>query len=141
MKYTSQKTAFARRAPLGFTLIELMIVLAVGAILTSIAIPYYRNHVTKNNRAAAESFMLNLANKQEQYRLDARTFATSLAALGVAAYPPGVQQNYTVTITNATSTTYTITGAPIGSQLAGDTLCGTVTLDQTGAKTPASNCW
>ena len=141
MKYTSPKTASSCRAPLGFTLIELMIVVAIAAILTSIAIPYYRNHVTKNNRAAAESFMLNLANKQEQYRLDARTFAISLAALGVTSYPPNVQQNYTVTITNATNTTYTITGTPIGSQLTGDTLCGTLTLDQTGAKTPASNCW
>lgn len=140
------KTAgtFQRRSR-GFTLIELMVVVAIVAILALVAIPSYRSYIVKANRSAAESYIMSVANKQEQYRLDTRAYATTLAALGTSA-PTEVSTNYSVTIPTATATAYTITATPTGTQLASDTLCGAVSIDQTGNKsiggtgTPSA-CW
>lgn len=131
----------------GFTLIELMIVVAIIGILAAIAVPAYQQHVIKSNRAAAESFMLQIANREEQYILDARSYTATLGTggLGLTA-PDSVSKFYTITITLPAAASYTITATPINAQLTGDTKCGTLTLDQTGAKGKSgtgavSECW
>ncbi|MBI5658212.1 MAG: prepilin-type N-terminal cleavage/methylation domain-containing protein [Nitrosomonadales bacterium] len=129
----------------GFTLVELMIVVAIVGILAMIAVPSYRQYVVKANRAAAESYIMSLTNRQEQYVLDARTYATK-AQLGIATDPADVSKNYTVTFGNVTATTYTITAAPTGGQLADDTRCGSVSIDQAGTKGETgtgtvAECW
>ncbi|TXT23417.1 MAG: type IV pilus assembly protein PilE [Gallionellaceae bacterium] len=148
------------KTPNGFTLIELMIVVAIVGILALVAVPSYRQHVVKSNRAAAEGFILGVANKQEQYMLDARTYAGVAADPGDTTglvnrpneTPPGlgmtvpadVVRNYNILI-GAVSTTppgYKITAVPIGSQLADDTQCGAVSIDQAGTKLPTTpGCW
>lgn len=117
----------------GFTLIELMIVVIIAGILAAIAYPSYSQYVTKSKRSAAESFMLTVANKQEQYMLDARSYATTLSALGLTT-PTDVAANYSIALSGVTSTTYTITATPSGTQQANDTKCANLTLNQTGAK-------
>src|SRR3989442_9964736 len=71
----------------GFTLIELMVTVAIVAILAAIAYPSYTQYIVRANRSAAQSFILSLANKQEQYILDLRQYATTLAPLGYAGTP------------------------------------------------------
>lgn len=139
------KTACGARARSGgFTLIELIIVAVIVGILAAVAIPSYRTHILKANRAAAESFIMNVANKQEQYMLDARSYATTLAALGMTT-PTEVAQNYgnpVITVSAGPPPGYTIRATPQGAQ-AGDP-CGYVQIDQTGAKTAAggtASCW
>lgn len=135
----------------GFTLIELMIVVAIVTILAAIGYPSYTSYVIKSNRSAAEGFMLTVSNKQEQYMLDARVYANdpgALTTLGLTT-PAEVSRNYTITVAAnnaATPPSYTITAAPTGAQLANDTKCATLTLDQTGSKGisgtgPATACW
>lgn len=120
----------------GFTLIELMIVVALVAVIAAFAIPSYRQHAMKSNRAAAEAFMQQVANRQEQYVLNARTYATSLAALNLT-QPANLQGKYNVSITptttNPSNTYYTITAVPTGGQV-NDKVCGVIALDQTGNK-------
>lgn len=134
----------------GFTLIELMITVAIIGILSAIAYPSYTQYVVKSNRAAAQGFMMTVASKQEQYMLDARAYAADMATLGFPAssIPTEVSKNYNITVGNITATppSYTVKATPIGSQLSRDTKCGALTLDQAGTKGEGgsgtvADCW
>lgn len=126
----------------GFTVVELLIVLAVIGILTAVAFPSYQNHVRKAARASAQATMMQIADREAQYLLDARNYAvtsTALTTLNVT-LPTDVASKYTITVTAAdgsntasTPPTYTITATPIsgGPQVAD----GTLKLTHTGAKT------
>jgi type IV pilus assembly protein PilE len=125
----------------GFSLIELMIVVVVVGIIAAVAIPQYSQYVVRGNRAAAQSFMLDVSNREKQYLLDARSYVDSLATLGMTP-PVDVSRNYTITISAPAGTppTYTITATPVaGSKQEND---GNLTLDDTGAKTHgAATTW
>ena len=133
----------------GFTLIEVMIVVAILAGIAAVAYPSYRSYVIRANRSAAQSFMLEVAARQERYLLDARTYAADMTALGMTV-PTNVSANYTIATNGAAGPppTYTVTATPIGKQLADDTECGTLTINQANTKTIGSgatgtvaSCW
>ncbi|GEM_PF-515211 len=125
----------------GFTLIELMIVIAVIGILSAIAYPSYQSYVRKGNRSEAQQFMLDISNKQEQYVLDSRTYTATLASGGLNAS----RQNWTcvtttcsnsyysiaVTLTAGPPQIYAITATAAGAQIAD----GNLTLTSAGVKT------
>ena len=120
----------------GFTLTELMIAVAVVAILTGIAYPSYMAQMAKSRRSAAESTLMDIAQRQQQYLLDARSYAGSVATLNVT-LPGTVTPFYTITIATAAGLppTFMATATPIaGTVQASDY---TLTIDNTGAKTPA----
>jgi type IV pilus assembly protein PilE len=128
-------------------LIELMITVAIIAVLAAIGYPSYTRYIARANRSAAESFMLEVTSRQERYLLDARQYAADLATLGMTV-PDTVSPNYGVTITNVTAAPpgYTVQAAPIGAQANNDANCGTLTISGTGAKAASgsggvANCW
>jgi type IV pilus assembly protein PilE len=135
------------RSAWGFTVVELLITLAVIGILAAVALPSYTRYAVRANRSAAESFMLEVSSRQERYLVDARAYAPDLATLGMTA-PDTVSPNYNVTIINVTATPpgYTVQAVPIGSQLAKDTDCGTLTITGGGVKAATGTsgsviCW
>ena len=75
----------------GFTLIELMITVAILGIIVAVAFPSYQQHIVKGNRAAAQAFMMEVVDRQKQYLLDARAYAPDLATLKVTA-PANIDQ-------------------------------------------------
>jgi type IV pilus assembly protein PilE len=131
----------------GFTLIEMMIVVAIVAILATVAYPSYSTYIVRAKRSAAQTTLMTLVNRQQQYQLDARQYATTLAPLGTV--PSDVAANYSVTLAadnTPTPPTYTLTATPTGNQQAADTKCGTLSIDQTGAKSisgtgTVATCW
>lgn len=119
----------------GFSLIELMIAVVIVGILAAVAFPSYQNYVVKSNRAAAQAFMVDVANREKQYLLDARSYAPDLATLGMTA-PADVSKHYTsITIAvSATPPAFTITATPTSSQQTAD---GALTLTSDGTKGPS----
>ena len=65
----------------GFTLVELMIVVVIVAILASVASPSYQSYMRKGHRGAAQAFMMEVAQRQQSYLINSRSYATSLTAL------------------------------------------------------------
>lgn len=130
----------ARRpaASRGFSLIELMIAVVIVGILAAVGYPSYQNHVIKANRAAAQQFMLEIANKQEQYMLDARSYTATIGTGGLGLTQPTEttsRYDFAVDIATCTPTPcYTITATPKNAQ-ASD---GNLTLNNLGTKSPSS---
>lgn len=140
MPYTRQR---------GFTLMELMIAVAIVGILTAIAYPSYQEHVRKTKRADAQGALTAAASALERYRVR-NNFSYVGATVGAAGVftnrvpVDGGGSYYTLSLNVVDASTYTLTATPTNS-MAGD---GAMTLNQSGAKTwtdPAlgssKSCW
>lgn len=130
----------------GFTLIELMVTMVVVAILASVAWPSYQSYLQRSRRADAQSLMLSIVNKEQQYLLDARQYTDVLGAGGLAISLQGWDctlnssktcansfYDITVTLNAGPPPSFTVTGTPkAASTQNGD---GTMTFVSTGGKT------
>jgi len=130
----------------GLTLVELLISMVIVAVLAAVALPTYQGQLRKGNRAAAQALLVNIANRQAQYMLDARNYAVGPAALvALNVVPPTeVAAYYTLAIENASGGTtpstppsFTVKATPIaGTRQQAD---GALMLTHDGSKTRGSN--
>ncbi|HCR34579.1 MAG TPA: type IV pilin [Stenotrophomonas sp.] len=137
MKNTSLSRAFG-----GFTLIELMITVAVVAILAAIAIPSYSEYVLRSRRAQAKADLVEVAQQLERFHTVQNTYAGM--TLPFTQSPRDGTSRYTISLSgNATASTFTLQAVPGTGQ--DKDKCGTLTLDQAGRKTPnaatVAGCW
>ncbi len=139
----------------GFTLIELIITVAILAILTTIAVTTYQTSVRKSRRTDAKSALLDIAGREERYLSTNGTYTADPTQLG---YPAGLpiavgSGYYTVNVAvtapaAGAAPTYALTATPVGPQVA-DTGCASFTVTQTGQRTATTSagadatadCW
>ena len=145
-----------RKHQRGVTLLELMVVVANITIIASIGYPSYMNHITRANRTAAKSFLLQVADRQEQFFANNKRYADDLTDLGYGANGFMIDDQgamtaagagdriYRVQINAVTPVTYTIAAVPQLRQAGHDTQCLSLTLTnagQRGQTGPSTECW
>jgi type IV pilus assembly protein PilE len=118
-----------KRTTAGFTIIELMIVVAIVAILVAIAIPSFQEYMRRARRAEAISGLQQMQLAQEKWRTNNPTYGTG-ANIGLPESP-----YYTFSVSGNTATNYTLTATRAGAQTS-DSTCGNYSITQT-ARTPA----
>jgi type IV pilus assembly protein PilE len=130
------------RAARGFTLVEIMIVVAIVGILASIAYPAYVDHVRRAARSDAKAVLMETAQFMERYFTTNNTYLGAALLSGVSpkgASGSGVKYNISFSA-GPSAAGFTLQAAPTGVQ-SGDS-CGTLTLSNTGAQTPSTaGCW
>ena len=141
-----ERTPLRRRVG-GFTLLELMITVAIVAILAGIAYPSYVNSITKSKRRAAEACLSNFATYMERYYTTNLSYVNATLPALDCASAANTGQNYTYGFAGAvTVSTYTLQATPTGAQASNDSACGGLTLDQTSGRgvlgsSTVAECW
>ena len=122
----------------GFTLIELMIVVAIVGILSSIAYSSYQSSVVKSRRQAAQGCLVELAQYMERFYTSNMSYAS--ATLPTQQCQTDLSGHYTFDLAVQTASTYTVRATAEGTQLAADGSCSPLTVTQAGVHAP-NGCW
>ncbi len=139
-----------RRRQRGFTLMEIMIVVAIVGILASVAFPAYKAYVDRAKRSEGKAFLMEIAARQERYYFDNNSYASDAKNLGYAtSAPQSDQSHYALTNpiaagdTSSITTSYTLKITTVSPWV--DNTCGTfLTLDSKsaqGSQTGDAICW
>ncbi|MHC1480450.1 type IV pilin protein [Frateuria aurantia] len=130
----------------GFTLIELMVVVAIVAILAAIAIPSYSRYMQRARRSDGQQILLQIAGAEERYYSSYSTYST-LSNAGFTTSPLySASGYYQVTLPAQNSSSYTVTATPVSTGPQASDGCGALSISSTGAKTAAGTttngtCW
>lgn len=125
-----------RNTSRGFTLVELLVTVAIVGILAAIAYPSYAAYLVRSNRSAAQAHLMDVAQAETQYMADTRTYASTLTDLKITT-PAKVGALYDISIEVAevgSPPAFTITATPkTGSTQESD---GELSINSAGERTP-----
>jgi type IV pilus assembly protein PilE len=138
---------FIRRSR-GFTLIELMIVIAIVGILAAVALPSYTEYIKRGDRASARAALLEAQQFMERYYAANSRYSTAADGTGAPDLPARLQSipsdnpKYGISVSAVTVNSYTLTATPTTEDK-----CGNLTLTNTGVKGRSASaptiqeCW
>lgn len=134
-----------RKSHTGFTLIELMVAVAVVGILASLAYPAYMEQVARARRADAQTVLMEGAQAMQRYYSAHNTYASATLPAGVQVVPKfadASHKTYSVAVTSADAAGFTLTATPVRT----DARCGNLTLTGAGVKGKSgsgalTDCW
>jgi len=150
-RYNGNNNSNMARSTWGFTLIELMIAVAVIAILAAVAIPAYQDSMIKSRRSDGMATLSSAVSRMEQYFMDNKSYTSDMTQLGYAADPAiSTDSYYQVDVAAATATCpitscFKLEATPRGAQ-AGDTGCAVLSLTSDGTRDASGTsgvtlCW
>jgi type IV pilus assembly protein PilE len=127
----------------GFTLIELMITVAIVAVLAAIAYPSYMDYVRKGKRAMAQAALMEIVSKEQTYLLDRRVYTNDVTLLNYS-LPAEIANDYDITFPGfnaaAIPPAFSVRATPKGQQV--KEKCGWLQITNVGVKTSeGSTCW
>ena len=126
----------------GFSLIELMIVVAIVGILARIAYSSYQSSVAKSRRNVAQGCLVEQAQYMERIYTTTMSYASAaLPASSAQQCQVDLATHYSFSLPSATASGYTVKASATGAQATADDSCSTMTVTQTGARTPSAGCW
>jgi type IV pilus assembly protein PilE len=145
-----------RRQQAGVTLMELLIVVAIISIISAVAYPSYTQFVTRSKRTAGATALMQIADRQQQFFMDNKRYATTLTSLGYDNDSIMIDEDgqvvttgsddriYSIQISASNIVTYDLTATPQLMQAKKDSECGALTLTHTGEKGNSGSgdgCW
>lgn len=144
--YKTQKLTTASPRSQGFTLIEVLIAVAIVGILAGIAVPLYTQYIVDARRTDAMAFLSEVAGEQVRYFSSNNEYADSMAELGYAADGVSPEGHYSVTVSNPDGgSSFLLTAEPVATgRQANDSECTAFTISHTGAKGSSGtgvDCW
>ena len=125
----------------GFTLVELLIAVAIVGILAAVAFPSYTDFVARSNRTEAQRELLRIANMQEQFYVDTRAYTADMTKLGLGSDPFITENAYYSIDAALANGGFVLTATALDPQKSNDSSCQTLSVSETGKKLPASACW
>lgn len=132
---SSRAPAASPRGSAGFTLVELLIAVAIVGILASVAYPSYQRHVQQARVSDGQAKLMEIASRLERCFTENRSYT----GCDSVSLPVDSEGGFYEVTDSISPTTYTLTATHSGNQVKAE--CKTMTLNQAGRTTPSTGCW